>query len=100
MRIVDSARVVTDAPFLKSRHIVPEVPDEAFPIYRDSVPEVPYPVPEIPSLPHAGGRWHQWVKRVLLLIYPMYFNALINFRKAVWTSYLPVLPQYDESSAG
>lgn len=47
-RIVESARVVEKDPFLKSRLIVPEVPEVAFLFSRDSVPEVPTAVPEIP----------------------------------------------------
>lgn len=48
VRIVESARVEEKDPFLKSRLIVPEVPEAAFLFSRDSVPEVPTAVPEVP----------------------------------------------------
>lgn len=48
VRIAESARVAKYGPFPKSRWIVPEIPETAFLFSRDSVPEIPKAVPEVP----------------------------------------------------
>jgi hypothetical protein len=92
VRIVESARVVEKGAFLKSRLIVPEVPEAAFLFSRDPVPEVPTAVPEIPRGPSGEDLRRCLVKHVLLQNYSMCFRDLYEvciFRKAYPGCYRP-----------
>lgn len=62
LRLADSSRVACAGPFPIYRLSVPEVPCLVFPMNRDSVPDVPWRVPEVPCLaplfpgPAGGGK--------------------------------------------